>query len=132
MRIWLFKGNLVSSSKQFAQEYENTIDWGQTVNLETESFETVMAKIRGASTFTDFVTDIDYNEKGQRTEIYYENGSKTAYTYDVESFRLTRLLTTRNTGQDILQDINYTYDAVGNIVEIEDDAQQTYYYSNTV
>ncbi|MCF8374608.1 MAG: hypothetical protein K9H64_23520 [Bacteroidales bacterium] len=94
--------------------------------------ETVQAKIRGITTYTEFVTNIDYNEKGQRTAIYYRNGSKTAYTYDDKSFRLTRLLTTRNTGQDILQDISYTYDAVGNITEVEDDAQQTFYYSNSV
>ena len=30
-------------------------------------------------------------------------------------FRITRILTTRNSGQDILQDLNYIYDAVGNI-----------------
>lgn len=94
--------------------------------------ENVQAKIRGITTYTEFVTNIDYNEKGQRTDIYYRNGSKTAYTYDDKSFRLTRLLTTRNTGQDTLQDINYTYDAVGNITEVEDDAQQTFYYSNSV
>ncbi|MCF8374257.1 MAG: hypothetical protein K9H64_21730 [Bacteroidales bacterium] len=94
--------------------------------------ETVQAKIRGITTYTEFVTNIDYNEKGQRTAIYYRNGSKTAYTYDDKSFRLTRLLTTRNTGQDILQDISYTYDAVGNLTETEDDAQQTFYYSNSV
>ncbi|MBT3209769.1 MAG: hypothetical protein HN704_12715 [Bacteroidetes bacterium] len=90
------------------------------------------AKIRGSATWTDFVNNINYNEKGQRTKIFYENGSKTSYYYDAETFRLTRLLTTRDTGSDILQDINYTYDAVGNITEIEDDAQQTHYYSNSV
>jgi hypothetical protein len=43
----------------------------------------------------------------------------TKYTYDKKTFRLTRLLTIRNSGQDILQDINYTYDATGNIVEYD-------------
>jgi hypothetical protein len=32
------------------------------------------------------------------------------------------MLTTRNTGQDILQDLNYTYDPVGNITEQVDNA----------
>ena len=94
--------------------------------------QTVKAQLRGSSTWTDFITNINYNEKGQRSEIYYDNGSKTSYTYDTETFRLTRLLTTRNTGSDILQDINYTYDPEGNITEIEDDAQQTFYFSNSV
>jgi len=35
-------------------------------------------------------------------------------------------------GQDILQDLNYEYDAVGNIVEITDDAQQIHYFNNQV
>jgi RHS repeat-associated protein len=40
--------------------------------------------------------------------------------------------TTRNSGQDILQDLNYEYDAVGNITQITDDAQQTHYFNNQV
>ncbi len=41
-------------------------------------------------------------------------------------------MTTRNTGVDILQNIYYFYDAVGNIVETCDYAQQTIYFSNTM
>ena len=79
-----------------------------------------------------YINNINYNEKGQRTDIYYANGSKTRYDYDAKTFRLTRLLTTRNTGSEILQDLNYTYDPVGNIVAQVDHAQQTHYYSNAV
>ncbi|MFO7863768.1 MAG: RHS repeat-associated core domain-containing protein [Salinivirgaceae bacterium] len=77
-----------------------------------------------------YVSNINYNEKGQRTAIYYGNGSKTKYEYDPNTFRLKRLLTTRNAGADILQDLNYTYDPVGNIVEVVDNAQETTYYDN--
>ncbi|MBI1185565.1 hypothetical protein GC194_14960 [bacterium] len=94
--------------------------------------ESVKAKIRGAASYTDFVTDINYDEKGQRTKIVYGNGAQTKYTYDTNTYRLNRLLTTRNSGVDILQDIHYTYDPVGNIVEIQDDAQQTIYFDNAV
>ncbi|MEP3389776.1 MAG: RHS repeat-associated core domain-containing protein, partial [Reichenbachiella sp.] len=52
------------------------------------------------------------------------------YTYDERTFRLTRLLTTRNSGVDILQDLNYTFDPVGNIVEQADSAQETHFFSN--
>ncbi|NPD85168.1 hypothetical protein HNS38_10380 [Lentimicrobium sp. L6] len=93
--------------------------------------ETVHAQVKGTTSVLA-VTNINYNEKGQRTEIYYGNGSKTKYEYDKETFRLNRLLTTRNTGIDILQDINYTYDPVGNITQITDNAQQTHYYNNSV
>ena len=79
-----------------------------------------------------YVSNINYNEKGQREAIYYSNGSKTKYEYDPNTFRLTRLLTTRNNGIDILQDISYIYDPVGNIVEMNDAAQQTHYFNNSV
>ena len=39
----------------------------------------VKARLRGAVSWTDFVRDINYNEKGQRTEIYFANDSKTKY-----------------------------------------------------
>ncbi len=82
--------------------------------------------------FSEIVTGTDHNAKKQRTAIYYGNGSKTRFTYDPATFRLTRLLTTRNTGQDIMQDLNYTFDAVGNIVELIENAQQTQYFNNTI
>ncbi len=69
---------------------------------------------------------------GQRTDIYYGNGSKTKYEYDPNNFRLARLLSTCNNGDDILQDINYTYDPEGNITEIVDNAQENLYFSVAV
>ncbi|MBN2777896.1 MAG: RHS repeat-associated core domain-containing protein [Bacteroidales bacterium] len=81
---------------------------------------------------TSYISNIDYNARGQRTKVVYGNSSETTYTYDDENFRLTRLLTTKSTGSVILQDLNYTYDSVGNVIEVEDDAQQTIYFNNTV
>jgi RHS repeat-associated protein len=78
------------------------------------------------------VTNIDYDAKGQRTLIEYGNGAKTTYTYDEQTFRLMRLLTVRANGSSPLQDLNYTYDPVGNITRIRDDAQQTIYFNNQV
>jgi len=80
----------------------------------------------------EYVSSIEYNEKGQRTEIYFGNGSKTRFDYDTANFRLTRLLTTRNTGNVVLQDLRYTYDPEGNIVEQTDDAVQTEIFGNTL
>jgi RHS repeat-associated protein len=78
------------------------------------------------------ISDITYNEKQQRLNIYYGNNTVTKYEYNLLNFRLTRILTTRNTGQEILQDLNYSYDAVGNITQQTDNAQQTNYFNNTV
>ncbi|MEG4576207.1 SpvB/TcaC N-terminal domain-containing protein [Microcoleus sp. N3A4] len=76
------------------------------------------------------VTNIDYNAKGQRTNIEYGNGAKTEYTYDEKTFRLTHLKTTR--GGAVFQDLFYTYDPVGNITRIRDDAQQTIFFKGQV
>ncbi|WP_205513240.1 SpvB/TcaC N-terminal domain-containing protein [Longitalea arenae] len=85
--------------------------------------EKVDLAIRGAAATTPFVTNINYNAKGQREEIYYGNGTKTAYTYEKDTFRLIRLLTTRNNGATVLQDLHYTFDPAGNITEQRDAAQ---------
>ena len=99
---------------------------------EANLLESVDVKLRGSSTATNFVQNIDYDAKGQRERIRYGNGSTTGYTYDEKTFRLKRLLTTRNNGADILQDLNYTYDAAGNIAQIDDNAQQTIFFNGSV
>lgn len=92
----------------------------------------VDVKLRGSATATTFVSNIDYDAKGQRQRIQYGNGSTTRYDHDPLTYRLTRLLTTRNSGTDILQDLSYTYDPSGNVVQITDAAQQTIFFNNQV
>jgi RHS repeat-associated protein len=92
----------------------------------------VSVNLRGTATATSFVTNIDYNAKGQRTLIEYGNAAETAYSYDPETFRLTELKTTRTSDNAVLQDLTYSYDPVGNITSIADAAQQTIYFSNQV
>lgn len=95
---------------------------------EANLLERVEANLRGSGAATLFVGDLDYNAKGQRERIEYGNGVATTYEYDPLTFRLIRLQTLR--GGDVLQDLNYTYDPVGNITRIRDDAQQTIYFRN--
>ena len=95
---------------------------------EANLIEKVEANLRGATPITAFVDDIDYDAKGQRERIEYGNEVSTAYSYDPLTFRLTHLLTLR--GTEPLQDLSYTYDPVGNITSIRDDAQQTIYFRN--
>jgi RHS repeat-associated protein len=89
--------------------------------------------LNGQLVWTPFVTNIDYNAKGQRERIEYKNGATTRYDYDDETFRLTQLTTTRRAGGNglasalftnpaIVQDLRYTYDPAGNITEIADAA----------
>ncbi|MDZ8263104.1 SpvB/TcaC N-terminal domain-containing protein [Nostoc sp. ChiQUE01b] len=90
--------------------------------------ERVEVNLQGSATPTVFVNDIDYDAKGQRTRIEYGNGVTTTYEYDPLTFRLVLLQTLR--GTEALQDLEYTYDPVGNITHIRDDAQQTIYFRN--
>ncbi|MBN2439942.1 MAG: VCBS repeat-containing protein [Spirochaetales bacterium] len=101
------------------------------------------------------VENIDYNAKGQRELIKYGNGSTTYYAYDFFTFRLTHLFTTRKDDSQKyckeesdptersqlacpkeeplckgVQNLFYTYDPVGNITSIRDDAQQTVFFNN--
>ena len=94
--------------------------------------ESVSADVRGATPATDFVDNIDYDVHGRRALIEYANGTSTTYEYDPLSFRLRRVTTTRASDSAVMQDLQYVYDAVGNITRITDGAQQTLYFDNTV
>jgi RHS repeat-associated protein len=82
------------------------------------------------------VSNIDYNAKGQRTLIEYgSKGVTTNYTYDPLTFRLVKLKSTRTNvpaNERIVQDLSYTYDPVGNITHIQDDAdiQNVIFFKN--
>ncbi|XHX76331.1 MAG: SpvB/TcaC N-terminal domain-containing protein [Stenomitos frigidus ULC029] len=88
--------------------------------------------------WTSFVKNINYDAKGQRVVIEYGKAAtnnevvKTEYQYDRETFRLINLKTTRKRDGAVLQNLNYTYDPVGNITEIRDDAQQTIFFNNAI
>ena len=99
---------------------------------EANFLEKTSTRLRGAATPTPFVENIDYDAKGQRIRIRYGNGVSTRYDYDPKTFRLTRLLSTRNNGNEVLQDLQYHYDPVGNITDQQDDAQQTIFFANTM
>ncbi len=76
----------------------------------------------------EYIKDINYNEKGQRNFIKYGNGVRTTFEYDKETFHLTNLVSNKN--NNTLQDLFYTYDPVGNIVRIEDKANDTTFFNN--
>jgi RHS repeat-associated protein len=117
---------------------------------EANLLERVDANLRGVISngqpvWTPFVTNIDYDAKGQRQRIDYGNGTSTVCDYDPLTFRLIRLLTRRDAAafpDDCpqpppagwpgcqVQNLHYTHDPVGNITNIRDDAQQTVYFRN--
>ena len=103
---------------------------------EATLLDAVEVRLPGAAQPSPFVTDIDYDAKGQRERIAYGNGAQTAYEYDPLTFRLTKLTTTRPANPDatasqlfksetLVQDLRYTYDPAGNITRIEDGVLKT-------
>lgn len=97
---------------------------------EANLLKSVEVNLRGSETDTTFVSNIDYNSKGQRVLIEYGNGAATTYEYDEFTFRLTHLKNLRESKP--LQNLSYTYDPSGNIIFIRDDAQQTIYFNQAV
>lgn len=85
----------------------------------------------GAILPTNYIKDIDYNEKGQREKIIYGNDVSTSFHYDKKTFRLSRLVSKRQNNQ-LLQDLYYTFDAVGNITTIEDKAIPISFFANAI
>lgn len=103
------------------------------------------------------IENIDYNAKGQRKRIDYGNGVSTTYDYDPLTFRLIHLFTRRGAtftedcenprpppptiaAPDVpppntlcgVQNLHYTYDPVGNIVQIHDHAHDRVFHRNAV
>jgi RHS repeat-associated protein len=93
---------------------------------EANLLKSVNVNLRGAAALTPYVSNIDYNAKGQRVAIVFGNANtETDYTYDHLTFRMVSLTTTRPGApgnQQIVQALTYTFDPIGNITHIQDDA----------
>ncbi|KAL5349644.1 hypothetical protein ACLOAV_004674 [Pseudogymnoascus australis] len=160
--LYDFKGNLVSTGYQLAEEYRECIDWAQDVSLQDSKYkqcmaydaknrrthtilpdgtktrygynvrgleESVTSQLKGEAETTAVVVNTLYDARGQRTRIEYANGTRVIYSYDPLTFRLTHLQARGSSGP-LLQDLSYTYDPIGNITHIRDDAQQTLFFRN--
>ncbi|KAI9851353.1 MAG: hypothetical protein M1838_003909 [Thelocarpon superellum] len=105
----------------------------------------VMVRLQGAAAATPFVAELAYNAKGQRTGMRHGNGVRMTYDYDRLTSAMTHLRTHRDphifpedsaksalagwAGSQV-QNLFYTFDAVGNITHIQDDAQQAIFFNN--
>jgi RHS repeat-associated protein len=97
---------------------------------ESNLLQGLAVNLRGAATASDFVTGITYNARSQRENITYGNGAATDCTYDPLTFRLMRLQTLH--GAEVLQDLRYTHDAIGNTSHVSDQAQETLFFKNQI
>jgi RHS repeat-associated protein len=136
------ESELESETFTFEMEYDalgrvtsrTTPDDSETLPTYNEAglLEAVDVHVRGAGTPTTFVSNLDYNARGQRERCEHGNGTVTTYEYDPQTFRLRRMRVVRDSDSAVLQDLRYTHDPVGNIVEIRDRATQTLYFDHSV
>jgi RHS repeat-associated protein len=173
-----FKGNVVRTHRQLAQNYKTNLDWSTPQLLENENFRSstsfnalnmpveasgpdgsiVMTRynkagqideqsvdVKGEGTWNKIIVSADYNAKGERTQVEFGNKVRTTFTFDDFTHRLTDIVTRREKNQypddsaappphgwpgSQIQNLSYTYDAVGNVVNITDNSQQRIFFSN--
>lgn len=84
-----------------------------------------------------YVTNVNYNANNQRASVTYGNAVVQNFTYEWTTNRLLALMSTRpgmnNKGQPreaVVQNVNYTYDPVGNVTLMRDKTQQTVFCNN--
>ena len=68
------------------------------------------------------IANFTYNENNQITSRAYENALNSDYAYDGQNLRLERITTSGN-----IQDLSYNYDAVGNVIVINDTANSNFF-----
>lgn len=72
---------------------------------------------------------IEYDAKGQRKQVLYGNAITTEYSYEDTTQRLIKINSHRLETQAI-QDVDYTYDPVGNITRSRNNTFQTVFNNN--
>lgn len=149
-------GAVLNTSRQMAADYKTPIDWNKTVPLQAAVYATTFAYdarnrvIRqqtpdGSITTQSYntqgllqavglengsgITNISYNASGQRTQVNFGNATTASFTYEFTTQRLVRQLTQRAPGDNV-QDINYTYDPVGNVTRNRDLSIATVFNNN--
>jgi RHS repeat-associated protein len=73
----------------------------------------------------NYVTNIEYDEFGNRTHAAFGNNDVSDWTYDPQRVRLSSLVTTLAGTTTRVQDLHYTYDGVGNLRTIDNSLPAT-------
>ncbi len=74
---------------------------------------------------------VEHDARQRRTRAGYGNGVVTRFRYDdSKSHRMTDVVTTGPSGT--LQDLHYTYDPIGNVVQVDDHTASAIFYAGSV
>ncbi len=82
------------------------------------------------------LASLTYSAAGQKLREEHGNGVVTSYRYEPQTQRLLAIKTERPTGHQegakVLQDLQYSYDPVGNIVNVSNGTEATKFWLNQV
>lgn len=117
-------GEMIQQTTPDGSIYRSTYDVaGQTQRITVEFAD--------GSTQT-FIESIDYTASSSRQLVRYGNGVTTENTFEWTTEQLLKIYTTRpqairqgSNSSTVLQNIDYTYDPVGNIMSIRDSSYET-------
>lgn len=89
---------------------------------------------KGGVALQTLLADMTYTADGKIEQETLGNGVVTRYEYSPQTGRLVSLKTTRSTTgirrARVLQDLRYTYDPVGNVISVRNDAEETRFWRN--
>ena len=110
--------------------------WGRTKSMTYPDGETIDYRYDNAGKVTGMysgnnaiVSNIKYNKYGNRTYIKYGNNTRNEYTYNALNLQLTNL-SSYDASNNVLQNIDYTYDSLYNITKEENFATGYIYTHN--
>ncbi|MBI6856214.1 RHS repeat protein [Pseudomonas cichorii] len=142
-------GSVLSEARDFGNPAEPVLTthwsfnaWGETLR-QTDAMghvqhfghsvagqlKTVELTLAGATQVQTLVSDIRYNAFDQVEQETAGNGVVSLAVYE-SSNGLRQSLTASRTGNETLQSLHYSYDPVGNILQIEDRAQPVRFFAN--
>jgi RHS repeat-associated protein len=94
--------------------------------------DSVSAHLKGEQTATVFVSSSEYDAYGRNIVQTAGNNTVTTNSYDALTKRLINRRTVRQQGRasKVVQDLKYTYDPVGNVILLQNDAEQSVFFRN--
>ena len=111
---------------------DNAVTWSTTTN--TYNLEGLLSSISltAEGDTKTIIESIAYDANRQRTEVVYGNGVTASYRYEASTLRLIGLLSVSGTltQLNVVQDISYTYDPVGNVTCTRDASIDTVFNNN--
>jgi RHS repeat-associated protein len=132
-------GGIYTTTNNWAEETDGTLEGhaypspsgdlpSETISLGYDALglPTTLDTLLAGTSSQKLVVDTDYGELGRLSQIILDTddifggGIHTTFTHELETGRLTRLYTARDTAPTVLAEVYYSYDDAGNITKAAD------------